>query len=156
MLKLWESGQEHAWISSFQVRSPFRPWYDEIDSYGHVSNIEYPRYFEMGRMDYFKAVGDPEPRNGVFPFAHVIAEQHIRYLDRCFYDEELFVLSKITELGGSSATFEQSIVSKDGKMRAVAMTVIVHSQDGQSASWTTKQREAIGKFEGFQSSSAEF
>ena len=43
MLKLWESGQEQAWLKSFQVRTPIRPWYDEVDSLGHVSNIQFPR-----------------------------------------------------------------------------------------------------------------
>jgi len=157
MLKLWDTGQEPSWLGSFKVRSPFVPWYDEIDSFGHVSNIVYPRYFEFGRMQYFKTVRDPEPAHGVvFPFAHVIAEQHIRYIDRCFFDEDLAVLSKIMELGGSSATFEQAIVGTDGKMRAVATTVVVHQSQHETKQWTTSQREAIAAFEGFQSSSVRF
>lgn len=154
MLKLWDAGQEQSWLGSFKDRSPFVPWYDEIDSFGHVSNIVYPRYFEYGRMNYFKTVKDPEPAPGVvFPFAHVIAEQHIRYMDRCFFDEELAVLSKVTELGRSSATFEQAIVGADGKMRAIAVTIVVHHSKAESKAWSTSQREAIAAFEGFQSSS---
>jgi YbgC/YbaW family acyl-CoA thioester hydrolase len=154
MLKLWDAGQENTWLASFRVRTPFVPWYDEIDSFGHVSNIVYPRYFEFGRMQYFKTVKDPEPDTGVvFPFAHVIAEQHIRYIDRCFFDEQLTVLSKITELGRSSASFEQAIIGADGKMRAIATTVVVHHSSHESKQWTTSQREAIAAFEGFQSSS---
>jgi len=156
MLKLWDSGNEQGWLDSFVVRVPLRTWYSEIDSYGHVSNIVYPRYFEMGRMQYFKHIGDPEPADGIFPFAHVIAEQHIRYIERCLYDEELAALTKLTELGRSSATLEQAIVGKDRTMRAIAMTVIVHNDAKESKPWTPAQREAIAKFEGFQSSSAEF
>ncbi|GAC1654643.1 MAG: hypothetical protein NVS9B12_05320 [Vulcanimicrobiaceae bacterium] len=153
MLKLWETGQERAWLGSFSVRCPLRPWYDEIDSYGHVSNIEFPRYFEFGRMQYFKTVGDPEPQDGAFPFAHVIAEQHVRYMGRLYYDEPLEVLTKITELGSSSAGFEQAIVDGSGDMRAIAQTVVVHTRERESAAWTNAQREAIAKFEGFQTSS---
>ena len=153
MLKLWDAGQEDSWLQSFKVRSPFRPWYDEIDSYGHVSNIEFPRYFELGRMQYFKTVGDPEPSDGTFPFAHVLAEQHMRYMARLYYDEPLEVLTKITELGSSSAGFEQVILGEDLKMRAIARTVIVHTDNRESAAWSNLQREAIAKFEGFQSSS---
>jgi len=105
-------------------------------------------------MHYFKTVKDPAPEPGVvFAFAHVIAEQHVRYMERCFFDEELAVLSKITELGRSSATFEQAIVGADRKMRAVATTVVVHHGHHESKQWTTSQREAIAAFEGFQSSS---
>lgn len=153
MLKLWDSGNEQTWLSSFQVHSALRPWYSEIDSYGHVSNIVYTRYFEMGRMQYFKHIGDPEPADGIFPFPHVIAEQHIRYIERCLYDEELNVVTKITEFGRSSATLEQAIIAKGGSLRAIAMTVIVHHNAKESKPWTTAQREAIAKFEGFQSSS---
>ena len=155
MLKLWEPGQEAEWLKSFEVRSGVRPWYSEIDSFGHVSNVHYCRYFEMGRLQYFKAVGDPDPTKGVFPFAHVLAEQHVRFIERCFYDEHLDVLTKIIELGRSSATIEQAIV-KDDQMRAVAMTVIVHNVNGETLPWSTAQREAIAKFEGFLSSAREF
>lgn len=153
MLELWEPEGQRTWLASFAVRSAFRPWYDEIDSYGHVSNIEFPRYFELGRMQYFKRVGDPEPTDGAFPFPHVIAEQHVRYIGRLFYDEPLEVLTKIVELGTSSAGFEQAIAGEDGAVRAIARTVIVHTHKLQSCAWTSAQREAIATFEGFQTSS---
>lgn len=153
MLKLWESGQEQHWLQSFTVRTPFAPWFSEIDSFGHVSNVHYCRFFEMGRMHYFSTIGDPEPVEHRFPFAHVVAEQHIRYIGRCFYNDELVILTKITEFGRSSATLEQAIVGADGPMRAIASTVIVRNNGEESKPWTPAQREAIAKFEGFMSSS---
>ena len=153
MLKLWDAGQEDTWLHSFHVRSALRPWYDEIDTYGHVSNVMFPRYFEFGRLQYFKTIGDPDPIDGVFPFAHIVAEQHVRFMHRVFYDEPLEVLTKITELGSSSAGFEQAIVDNGNRMRAIAKTIVVHVHKHESAPWSNAQREAIAKFEGFQSSS---
>lgn len=153
MLKPWESGQEQGWLDSFRVRTPFAPWFSEIDAYGHVSNVHYGRYLEVGRMQYFARIGDPEPLEHQFPFAHVVAEQHIRYMERCFYDEPLAILTKMTAFGRSSATLEQAIVGPDGAMRAVASTVIVRNNGSESKAWTSAQREAIAAFEGFQSSS---
>ena len=152
MLRPWESGRESAWLETFRVRTPFAPWYSEIDSYGHVSNVHYCRYFEMGRMHYFSEVGDPEPVEKQFPFAHVVAEQRIRFMERCFYDEKLLIVTKIAEFGRSSATLEQAIVDESGTMRAVAVTVIVRNNGEESKAWTAAQREAVGKFEGFQNS----
>ena len=103
-------------------------------------------------MQYFKSIGDPEPHEGGMPFAHIIAEQHVRYMMRLYYDEDLAVLTKITELRSSSAGFEQAIVDNEGNMRAIATTIIVHVDGRERASWTNAQSEAIARFEGFQSS----
>jgi len=153
MLTLWEPGQERAWLDSFRVRTPFQPRYCEIDAYGHVSVVMYDAYFEQGRVDYFTSIGDPEGDKEPFPFAQVIAEQSIRYIGSCYFREDLEVLTKLTELGRSSATVEQAIVDRDQAMRAIASTVIVHNDGKQNHSWTPAQREAIAKFEGFLTSS---
>lgn len=149
MLALWDPGQERAWLDSFRVRSAVRPRYCEIDTYGHVSVVMYDAYFEHGRMEYFARVGDPEPAKAPFPFPHVIAEQSIRYIASCFFDEDLAVLTKVTELGRSSATLEQAIVDGNKAMRAIASTVIVHHDGQKNEPWTNRQREAIAAFEGF-------
>jgi acyl-CoA thioester hydrolase len=149
MLTLWEAGQERAWLDSFRVRSNFRPRYCEIDTYGHVSVVMYDAYFEQGRMEYFARVGDPESSRAPFPFPHVIAEQSIRYIASCFFNEDLEVLTKVTELGRSSATVEQAIVDREGAMRAIASTVIVHNDGHENHAWTSAQREAIAGFERF-------
>ena len=153
MLTLWAPGQERAWLDTFRMRTPFQPRYSEIDTYGHVSVVMYDAYFEQGRMDYFSQIGDPSSDGHPFPFAHVIAEQHIRYIESCFFREDLAVLTKVSELGRSSATVEHAIVDRDNALRAIASTVIVHNDGRQNLPWTGEQREAIAKFEGFLTSS---
>ena len=113
----------------------------------------YDAYFEQGRMEYFASIGDHSDANAPFPFPHVIAEQSIRYIASCYFREDLQVLTKITELGRSSATVEQAIVDPDEAMRAIASTVIVHNEGRQNLPWTTEQREGIARFEGFMTSS---
>jgi len=150
MLRLWETGGESAWIDSFRHRMLFRPRYSEIDSYGHVGNVVYPTIFEAGRMEYLADVGDPEWHEGlIFAFGHVVAEQHVRYIARCFFNEEYNVLTKIGELGHSSATMEQAIVGPDGSLRAIARTVIVHNDGHETKPWTDAQSRAISEYEGF-------
>jgi len=154
MLRLWEPGQEQPWIESFRHRVPFKPRYSEIDSYGHVGNVVYPAIFEAGRMEYLADVGDPEWREGLFAFGHVVAEQHVRYIARCFFNEEYAVLTKISELGHSSATMEQAIVGPDNGLRAVARTVIVRNDGHETKPWTEGQHESISRYEGFLTSAA--
>jgi len=113
----------------------------------------YDAYFEEGRMEYFTGIGDPDGAAAPFPFAHVIAEQSIRYIASCYFREDLAVLTKITELGRSSATLEQAIVDRNEALRAIASTVIVHNDGRQNYPWTAGQRDAIARFEGFLTSS---
>ena len=155
MLELWDPGQERTWLESFRVRSAFRPRYCEIDTYGHVSVVMYDAYFEHGRMEYFAGVGAPEPSSAPCPFPHVIAEQSIRYIASCFFNEELAVLTKVTELGRSSATIEQAIVDGVGAMRAIGSTIIVHNDGRRNQAWTKAQRESIAAFEGFLTSAVQ-
>ncbi len=149
MLTLFKDGHEHEWLASFRVKTPLRTRYSEIDSYGHVSNVVYAEYLETGRMDYLKIVGDPEPRTNIFAFEHVCAELHLRFMQACYFDEALFVHTKLAGLGGSSATFQQAITGGTPcSLRAIATAVIVHNDGNSTKPWSRAQRAALGQFDG--------
>ncbi|MDQ6825791.1 MAG: acyl-CoA thioesterase [Candidatus Eremiobacteraeota bacterium] len=148
MLALCEAGQESAWLASFRAQTRLKTRYAEIDSYGHVSNVVYPDYLEVGRMDYLKLVGDPEPHLSIFPFEHVCAELHLRFIRPCYFDEELLVHTKTARLGRSSATLEQAITqANDGSLRAIATAIIVRNDGSSSKSWSQQQRAALRAFD---------
>lgn len=121
-----------------------RPRYCETDALGHVSNVVYPAYLEFGRLQYFAAAGDPEA--GPFPYAHVTAELHLRYVAACFYDEPLEVRSKISVLGRSSATMDQAIVGSGESLRSCSRVTVVRTDGSNSVPWTDAQRAALEAF----------
>jgi acyl-CoA thioester hydrolase len=141
VLALFEPGNEAAWLASFSFSVEVRPRYCECDGQGHVSNVVYAEYLELGRLQFFKAATDPEPH--AFAFQHVTAEFHLRYIAACFYDEVLSVRSKLTALGRSSATMDQAIVGADGSLRAIARVIVVRSQGDGTLPWTDAQRERL-------------
>ena len=145
MLELYPPGEGEAWLASFRHRIDVRPRYCETDALGHVSNVVFPVYLELGRLQYFIAAGDPEP--GPFAFAHVAAELQLRYVAACYYDEALEVRSKLVALGRTSATMEQAIVGAGGSIRALARVSVVHSEGEGIAPWTHAQRAALIAFE---------
>jgi len=145
LLELYEAGGESAWLASFAFGVEVRPRYCELDGLGHVSNTVYPAYLEFGRLQYFKAAGDPEP--GPFAFAHVTAELQLRYVAACFYDEPLRIVSKLTALGRSSATMEQAMLGADGSIRALSRVAMVRSTGDRTSPWSEAQRLALGTFE---------
>jgi acyl-CoA thioester hydrolase len=145
VLRLFAPGGEAAWLETLGFRVSLRPRYSETDAAGHVSNVVYPAYLEYGRLQYFAAIGDPEA--GAFPFEHVTAELHLRYVAACYYDEALDVRSRIVSIGRSSATMEQAIVGAGETVRTVSVVTIVRSVRTGSAPWTAAQRAAIEAFE---------
>jgi acyl-CoA thioesterase FadM len=147
LLSLYEAGHETAWLASFRFAVEVRPRYCECDGQAHVSNVVYPAYLELSRLQYFKSAGDPEP--GDFAFQHVTAELRLRYMGACFYDEPLHVHSKLVSLGRSSATMDQAVTGADGTIRAMSRVAIVRSVGGNAtAPWSDAQRAALDAFEG--------
>jgi acyl-CoA thioester hydrolase len=144
LLELFEPGGEAAWLASFRFGVPLRPRYCETDALGHVSNTVYPGYLEFGRLQYFAAAGDPEP--SPFPFAHVTAELHVRYVAPCFYDEPLEVRSKIVNIGRSSAAMDQAIVGAGESLRSLSRVTVVRLDGDNPAPWTDAQRAALEAF----------
>ncbi len=146
-LTLYETGGEAEWLRSFRFHVEIRPRYCECDGQGHVSNVIYPEYLELSRLQYFKAANDPEP-GALFAFQHVTAELHLRYLAACYYDEPLRAYSKLASLGRSSAAMEQVIVGADETPRIVARIAIVRSDGNATMPWTDAQRRALEVAEG--------
>ncbi len=146
MLSLYEPGNEAAWLASFRFAVEVRPRYCECDGQGHVSNVVYPEYLELSRLQYFKAAGDPEA--GHFAFQHVTAELQLRYVGACYYDEPLRVVSKLVTLGRSSAAMEQAIIGSDGTIRAISRVSVVRAHGSGTAPWSDAQRVALEAFEG--------
>ncbi len=142
MLALYEPGNEAAWLASFSFSVEVRPRYCECDGQGHVSNVQYPAYLELSRLQYFKATNDPQPLRS-FAFQHVAAEFHLRYLAACYYDEPLRVASKLVALGRSSATMDQAIVNASENICAVARVVVVRMTDDGARPWTDAQKTAL-------------
>jgi acyl-CoA thioester hydrolase len=146
LLALYEPGNEAAWLASFRFEVEVLPRYCETDALGHVSNTVYPEYLEFGRLQYLIAAGDPE--RGPFAFAHVTAELNLRYMAACFYNEPLWIASKLVALGRSSASMEQAMLGADRSIRAIARVAMVCSDGQTTAPWTAAQRAALEAFEG--------
>ncbi len=149
MLTLYEAGNEAAWLASFSFFVDVRPRYCECDGQGHLSNVAYPAYFELSRLQFFKAANDPEPYAS-FAFQHVTAELQLRYVAACHYDEPLRVASKLSTLGRSSAKMEQVVLGGDDSIRALARVAIVRAGSGERVTepWSKAQRVALEKFAG--------
>jgi len=91
-----------------QVRIPVA--WGEMDSFGHVNNIYYLRYFETARIHFFQEIGLlqylKEKRIGP-----ILAETSCRFVKPVFYPDTLTVGTRIKSIGKTSFIMEFCAVS---------------------------------------------
>lgn len=98
--------------------------YSETDKMGIVYYANYLVWFEIGRTEYCRARGfsyrDMEESEDAFL---VVAEAYCRYKSAAYYDDELLIRTRITELRRRSLRFGYEILRvKDAKIVAEGET----------------------------------
>lgn len=106
-------------------RHDFRVRYAETDQMGVSYYANYLVWFEMGRAEYFRALGvcytDYEKQGLFLP----VVEAHARYYLPTTYDEKLAIEVAVSEFGKTSMKFVYRILKEDGKKAADGYTLHV-------------------------------
>jgi len=98
--------------------------YRDCDPLGHVNNAVYLTYFEMGRVEFWRAVmGARVDRADDWPF--ILAEATVTYRSPARFDERLRLAVAVGEIGGKSWTFAYRLTGSDGREVATGRTVQV-------------------------------
>lgn len=87
--------------SKLQVR------FNDLDMAGHVHNSEYLNYFEIGRIDFFNTVIEPNwdwEKRGI-----LVARNEIDYLQAVYFEDDLWVETTCEDLGKKSVTLEYKV-----------------------------------------------
>ena len=134
----------------FFTATPTR-WGD-CDMFGHVNNVQFVRYYESGRLDYFHRVLEMpahyDPQQTL-----IIADIHVTFLRQIHHPCALEVGSRISRLGNSSFDFEAAIFAPgDDKPYSTAKAACVwfDYQANHSLSIPPRERATIQKFEGLE------
>lgn len=83
----------------------------EMDSYCHVNNVVYFRYFENARLEYFRRLDWPvfEAETGIGP---ILAATEARFRRALTYPDTIAITARLGTLGEDRFTLEHRIVSK--------------------------------------------
>ena len=134
----------------FFTESPTR-WGD-CDAFGHVNNVLFSRYYESGRLDYFRRVLGLESVAAATD-SLIIADLYITFLGQVHHPAALEVGSRISRLGNSSFDFEAAIFlpgEESPCSTAQATCVWFNFRDNHSLPIPFAQRAAIQQFEGIE------
>jgi len=82
----------------------------EMDSYQHVNNVAYFRYFENGRLEYFRRAGwfEIESATGIGP---ILASTQARFRRALTYPDTIHIGTRLLEMKDDRFTIEHHIVS---------------------------------------------
>ena len=132
----------------FHCATPIQMRFNDIDSLGHVNNMIYFSYFDMGRVDYFTRAGRQE-----FKMQHppvMIANLNCNFLAQTHWGEPIEVLTQVDHLGTSSLVMYQHLVNRDTReVKCSCASVMVHlsPDDFTPAPITDEWRQLIADFE---------
>jgi len=90
------------------VRQPI-VWGD-MDSYRHVNNVVYFRYFENARLEYFKQMGwfEYEAKTGIGP---ILAATSARFRRALTYPDDIAIAARVVDVQEDRLSLEHVIVS---------------------------------------------
>ena len=134
----------------YRFYHPLRVRYSETDAQGHVFFGNYLNYFDIGLLEYKRAVGysyQDMLASGVDMF---YVESGCQYKGRAYFDDLLHVHARIGHIGNTSFTFEFAIYRQPaedliatGKITAVAVDL----ETAQPVRVPDELREAVARFE---------
>ena len=137
-------------LRSFPVVVEIPVIWGDMDSFQHVNNVIYFRYFESARIQYFEAVGlmDIVEQLGVGP---ILGSTSCRYRTPLTYPDTVYVGAKITEMHEKRFTMEYLIVSEqhpETVAEGSGVVICYNYQKNQSTQIPEVVHHAIEKLEG--------
>lgn len=97
-------------LDNFPVIIQAHVAWGEMDSFQHVNNIVYFRYFESGRMAYFERINfaDPSQSEGIAP---ILAHTQCRFRKALTYPDTVSIATRVSELKEDRFTMDVRVFS---------------------------------------------
>jgi acyl-CoA thioester hydrolase len=144
------TGGEHSeLLAGYPVVVELPVVWGEMDSYRHVNNAVYFRYFETARLEYFRRLGwfEYEEQTGVGPILQATSARFRRPLT---YPDTIWVAARVPDVQEDRFTMEHRLVSR--KLAAVAAegtgtVVTYHYARGAKVAIPDELRRRIAELE---------
>lgn len=140
----------HPELATFPVVVELDVAWGDMDSYAHVNNVVYFRYFENARIAYLDRIGWSALKleKGLGPIA---ASTSARYRKPLRYPDHLLIGARVTKVQADRVSLEHKLVSKQWNTVACEGQVLLVSYDYHQNTKTPipdSIRQAITRLEG--------
>jgi acyl-CoA thioester hydrolase len=119
-------------LAGFPVVVELPVYWGEMDSFGHVNNIHYFRYFEQSRLEYCRRLGwtNFTSTSGI---GVILGSVEARYRKPLKWPDTIDVGARISNLAEDRMTMEHKVVSRQLGLVAEGKGVIVCYDYGKGA-----------------------
>ncbi|MBK8983292.1 MAG: acyl-CoA thioesterase [Ignavibacteria bacterium] len=114
----------------------------DVDSQGIVHNMNYFKYFEVGRVEYRRSFGYKINKTGVFDdgLKVVVVRNEVDYISFAYLDDILNVHTRISWIKNSSFCFEQLITKQNNEIFISKANGILVNLDNFNRPETLKEK----------------
>ena len=101
---------------------PIQLRFNDIDQMGHVNNAVIMEFFDLGKTEYFTAVGLP-PEEG--DFTVMVVHVEVDFTSQIRWHDKVHVVTHVDHFGTKSLSVKQQVVNSDtGTVCATCRTVM--------------------------------
>ncbi len=114
----------------------------DVDSQGIVHNMNYFKYYEVGRVEYRRNFGYKINKSGVFDdgLKLVVVRNEVDYISFAYLDDILNVHTRISWIKNSSFCFEQYITNQNNETVISRANGILVNLDNLNRPETLKEK----------------
>ncbi len=106
------------------TRTSFFVKYSEIDQMGIVHHTYYPKWFEVGRIDYLQKVGIPHSFINNQGFYLPLSQIECKYKSPAKFGDEILVITSISFISCVKVKFNYKVLNKkSGKLLVLGNTI---------------------------------
>jgi len=103
---------------------PVRVYYEDTDAGGVVFYANYLKYFERGRSEWLNHLGIDQARLFEQGIAFAVKKADVDYKRPARLNDQLQVVSRLSEITGTSLTFLQSVYRSDDRSQPLCKALI--------------------------------
>lgn len=120
---------------------PLRIYFEDTDLSGLVYHANYLRYMERARSDMLRAAGiDQRASHEGGAGVYAVTDLQIRYRRPARLDDDLMVVSRVTQVGAATCAIHQSVMRADEQLTDASVSVAWLTPQGrpqrQPKAWT--------------------
>ena len=137
-------------LKPYPIQSRFPVHWGEMDSFSHVNNAVYLRYFESARIAYFMEMGivGPEVMNGIGP---ILASTSCKFIFPLTFPDDVVAGARVYEVGEDRFKMAYGVFSTRHQRIAAAGEGVIVPYDykaGRKASLPDAWAASIDRIEG--------
>lgn len=139
----------HAQLAGFPVVVELDVAWGEMDSFAHVNNVVYFRYFENARLEYFRRMGwfEFEDTTHIGP---ILVATKCQFVEPLTYPDSIAIAARVASVGQHSFTLEHRVVSLSRALVAAegeGVVVSYHYEQKGKVPLPDELRQRIAKLE---------